>query len=39
MNWNKIYPTSGYVIAQILLLIFLFIPGILFFVWRVIATS
>ena len=39
MNLAKMYPTTGYVVAQILLLIFLLIPGIIFFIWRVIATA
>ena len=39
MDWNKMYPTPGYVIAQVLLLIFLFVPGIIFFFWRLLTTS
>ena len=37
MDLNKMYPTTGYVVAQIVLLIFLLVPGILFFVWRLLS--
>lgn len=39
MDFKKMYPTNGYLIMQVLLLIFFLLPGIIFFLWRLFATK
>lgn len=36
---KKMYPTGGYVAAQIILLILGILPGVVFFIWRLLATK
>ena len=39
MDWKKMYPTTSYVVIQIVLLLLFLIPGILFFIWRLLVTK
>ena len=33
------YPTTGYLVIQILLLLFFVVPGLIFMLWRFLATK
>ena len=39
MNWDKMYPSVGWVVLQIVLLILGLIPGIIFFIWRLVVAG
>lgn len=36
---DKLYPTAMYVVIQIVLLLLGILPGVLFFIWRILASQ